>query len=188
MNAKGRNWIDPVRLLTFRDAYANAALCPDCQRDLEIARSSPASDFDRFRGKYLIHLGKGYQVMSLPGFIYVHFGESEGISDADLERERLAGQATKRKGGLYEPLVRVPEFEPENHLEALSNFSKESNQLLKQIAKGIFEQVISEAESNRKADSGAKPVEISDGLINAAGEYPDIQAKLRQLRKRVDPK
>lgn len=175
------------RLITFRSPWDNPEFCADCRGDLETyKRADAAPGAGSWRG-YFVRSGEGYHVLTLPGLVYVHFGEFARL-DADrlaAFRRKSIGAITQRGDLLYEA-----HGDQSGSAEGLRRFVERETESdgMKQLAKNVLEASLAQAE--RLLDSKpAEAREIIDATRAAAAlKFPELHAKLQALHDRLTAK
>lgn len=172
------------RLITFRPPLDNTEFCADCRRDLEHYKSvEPPVNVRLWRG-YFLREGKGYQILTLPGFVYVHFGtlaelESEKIASA---RQEAVTEVKDRDTGNFHLSLTLPGAIP-----AIGRFvARELDvDLLHRVAEVIFEKSIEQVEAVQATNPEHAREILSEHFIAAAAVFPELQAKLQSLRAKL---
>jgi hypothetical protein len=172
------------RVLTFRSPLDNTELCADCRVDLETYKSAETQANARLWHGFFLRAGEGYQILTLPGFYYVHFGELTALSlekVAEARRGAMAS-ATSRDDQNFNAFATLPDAAP-----AIARFvSREIEQdALRRVAQLIFENCIAQAEAMRETNVEQAREIASETLIGAAAPFPDLQAKLKALHEKL---
>jgi hypothetical protein len=172
------------RFLTLRQPWGNTSFCADCERDLESFKTASPKPNERLWHGYFVHEKTGYQILTLPGFVYVHFGAATELSKGTLDDVRRATIADmNRKGTTF--TATTNSIDPAQHTEALTLLLREKNDVLHALAKGIFEKGASLAESLAESEPEAARGLTSEAILSATKELPEIQAKLQAVRRKL---
>ena len=168
-----------ARLLTFRSPFDNADFCADCRRDLETYKMADAPAGAQFWRGYFVRSGEGYHLLTLPGLIYVHFGDL-----ASVDAENLAAM---RRKAIVDVAVRG-NCNFETHLdladatEALCRFVEREteDEGLRDFARQIMEGITAKVEAIRDEDPEAGRA-FARGVLPAAAKFPEVKARLQAL-------
>ena len=76
------------RFITGRNPWLQNEFCEDCHKDMAGYKSLKVDASLRFRGPYIIRTEAHYQVISLPGFVYVFIGPPEKLDWDKVEKDR----------------------------------------------------------------------------------------------------
>jgi hypothetical protein len=169
------------RLLTFRPPLDNTELCADCRHDLETYKSAEPPPNARFWRGYFVRTGEGYQILTLPGFIYVHFGELADLGPGKLAEARRGAitSVTGRGNSNINAAATLPDG-----AEAIARFiSREIEEdPLRHVAQLLLEDCIALAENLRTTDPEQARGIVSDTLVGAAAAFPELQTRMKALR------
>lgn len=173
-----------IRFLTFRPPWENTELCADCRRDLEDFRRADAPPGAGFWRGYFVRSGEGYHVLTLPGLVYVHFGELVRIDPDRLAalRRKAIGSVTQHGERLYEA-----HGDLSGTAEGLRRFVEAETESdgLRQLARKVLESSLAEAESLRDTNpAGAREI-LEATWAAAALKFPDLHARLQALHDRL---
>ena len=171
------------RLLTARAPLGNTTLCAFCRHDLENMKLNDLPD-SRMLGPYFIQDFASYQMLTLPGFIYVHFGPRTEIQRIELEGKRREALMATHQGGLW---TGTNTFDPAKHIESLISLAKGQNSALSGLLRDLFTLCAEQAESSLERDVDWARRLTSPELIAAAFEFPDLQQRLQLARARAKP-
>lgn len=172
------------RFLTLRNPWKNTALCRDCEAELQHNMAVAPKPNERFWRGYLCRIEDGYQVLGLPGFVYVHFGEP--LAEPDRELTEWRQQTAAAMAGDDTVLSAATNtFDPWQHVPALARFSREPEPTLRELAQKLFERIAAALTTMATTDPAEARSTLSDGLIEAAAPFPAVQAALAALRQRI---
>lgn len=90
--------VRPARVILPGPVMPQRNFCPDCQEELEEANKAEPPANIRFRSGYAIRSEPLYQVVSSPGFTFIHAGKPESISFELLDKRRREVFQEKRPG------------------------------------------------------------------------------------------
>lgn len=93
--------VDVTRLMSRRDPWRQRALCAACRADLAFSTAATPAPNVRFRGPYVVRSEADYQVLSLPGFVYVHLGPLRSLDGDRLFQVRREAIGRNRRGRVY---------------------------------------------------------------------------------------
>jgi hypothetical protein len=170
------------RLLTFRRPWTNLELCADCRRDLATYRTATPDPRQRIWRGYFRHDGEGYQVLTLPGYFYVHFGDP-----AEMPEEKLAeGRREAKEAG---ELHFSGGFSIPDDAEAIARFltQEKEHEGLQGFAGAMLGKCIEMVETGEGAVPDNVRAITSDTMIAAAANFPELQVKLKSLREKLPP-
>jgi hypothetical protein len=172
------------RFITLRNPWTNTSLCTDCVADLARYKADATSSNLDFWHGFFRRSEEGYQVLGLPGLVYVQFGAPLSWPTAGLVQMRQKAIADMARGE-YNFWGTAEGFDPTEHLDAMARFSQEKNHVLRELAKSIFEELAGEGEKLAETQSIEEFEWLSDKLIATAKEFPEQQAKLVSLRENL---
>ncbi len=169
------------RLLTFRPPFDNTEFCADCRQDLENYQRSDAPPGARFWRGYFVRSGDGYHLLTLPGIVYVHFGDLEQVDMGRvgaLRREAIGSVAVRGDlkyeayGDLSENAVGLRRF--------VEHETEEKG--LRKLAENVLTSCLAQAEAARDSDPKTA-LEITRVALDAAAlKFPELHAKLKALQ------
>jgi hypothetical protein len=172
------------RLLAFRPPLDNTELCADCRHDLELFKTAEPPSNARLWHGYFLRAGEGYQILTLPGFVYVHFGElveltPEKITEA---RRNAVASVTGRANSNINATFTLPDA-----AAAIARFvDRETEQdALHQVAQAIFENCIAQAEAVQETNREQAREIVSETLIGAAAIFPELQTRMKGLHAKL---
>ena len=127
-----------------RNAYRKSLLpkdylCRKCLADLDAHQKIAPADNIRFMGPYMVRSEKNYHVITLPGFLYIHFGNIATLDQADL----AANRATVTKKSFFDSksYFTSPQMEKEDVLSFLPELAKDPYKGIREIAEQAREQL-----------------------------------------------
>jgi hypothetical protein len=175
---------DLRRLITFRPPLANTEFCAGCRSDLEHSKTAdPPADARLWRG-YFLREGEGYQSLTLPGLVYLHFGELAGLELESIAgvRRRAVADVTDRDTHNLHLSFTLPEATP-----AICRFVEREIEVewLHRAAEVIFEESIKQVEAVQTTNPDHAREILSESFIAAAVRFPDLQVKLQSLRAKL---
>lgn len=94
-------------------------LCMLCQSDLETAKTSERDSKLRFIGPVLVRSENEYHVLSLPGFVRVHFGPLESINWRDVLKQAQSVAPEQAKLGNIAVDISAGDISDESELSKL---------------------------------------------------------------------
>ena len=170
------------RFLTLRNPWKNTALCRECAEDLAQNKFRPASNRVDFWQGFYRRREDGYQVLGLPGLVYVHFGDAMTTPSEELlqtRREAITGMTR----GEYTLWATVETFDPWEHLEAFRRFCREEDPTLQGLARSLLDNILAKLEESAEADPDGALRALSDELILCAAGHSEQHARLLALRE-----
>jgi hypothetical protein len=171
------------RFFTFRQPWLNTTFCSDCEQDLENYKRSEPRPNERLWNGYFVHEGNGYQFYTLPGFVYVHVGAATDFSAEALVAARRTAVAEGKSGINFSATTNT--FNPSEHSAALALLAREKNEILRDLARSVFERCVVLSEEHIPTEPDTVRALLSDELIAAAEDFPEVQAKLKAVREKV---
>jgi hypothetical protein len=167
------------RFFTFRNPWTNISLCKACAADLARNKTRTADGRFGFWGGYFVRHEEGYQVIGLPNWNYVHFGEPlRDVPDSIVaDRQEAIVQITR---GDYEACSTVADLNPWEHMPAFTRWTRDDRPGMQELAAGVFEKIVRQVEA--MPDEEALPY-LTDDFIAAAAPFPAIKERLVALRE-----
>lgn len=173
---------DIRRFFTLRNPWTNKALCQECVGDLSRYKTWAGSSRLDFWHGYFRRQEEGYQVFGLPGLLYVRFGDPLAEPNDELLKMRQTAIPGMARGE-YIFWGMAERFDSWQHLEALARFTREPNGTLRDMGRGIFEDIVAQIETAAGEDLDDPLAFLTDEFIATAGGFPEQQAKLVALRE-----
>jgi hypothetical protein len=178
---------NPFRVVLFRNLWKNTELCADCTKDLTAARTATPPANLGFHGKYFLRTEPGYVVLTLPGFMYVHLGPANTISRADLTKKHASALFGRQKEKVNSLQYASSTFDLEDHIPALKLLSQEKVDAIHELTEKIFTFAAEASAESLKTDAKEARSLLTDELIDAAAEYPEVQKRLKELQAKLPP-
>ena len=163
-------------LLTLRNPWedVNVELCALCTADLLRARATPDAGKNRFWQGYYLQARAGYQILSLPHFTYVHFGDEQTLAFDEVHAWRV--QALKNIAA--ESFV-CGHLEPGAHCAALADLVEQRSEVAEVFLRNLGVMM---------KDYSAPPqahARVLEAYIAMTAKWPDLQQQFRDLRAKI---
>ncbi len=173
------------RFITLRQSWQNTELCVDCRQNLTDYKVADSKPNERLWHGYFVHETPIYQVVTRPGFIYLHVGEAADLSLTAVNEARQTALISLQKGDTY-LLATSNSFEFGEHLPALEQLRHEKSSIFADMAESYFTKSAGLIESMVMSEPDSVRTLPWDALIAAAAAYPAAQATLTSARLKLE--